>query len=46
MRKWVSHAMAVMKGKSGGKDALYATGQATTMTKMDEAAALAKAFIQ
>ncbi|CAI5716958.1 unnamed protein product [Peronospora effusa] len=45
-RKWVNHAMVVMKGKGGGKDALNATGQAKTMEKVDEAMALAKAFIQ
>lgn len=45
-RKWVNHAMAVMKGKGGGKDALNATGQAKTVEKVDEAVALAKAFIQ
>jgi alanyl-tRNA synthetase len=45
-RKWVNHAMAVMKGKGGGKDALNATGQAKTVEKVDEAVTLAKAFVQ
>ncbi|KAG2519310.1 hypothetical protein JM16_007200 [Phytophthora kernoviae] len=45
-RKWVNHAMAAMKGKGGGKDALNATGQAKTVEKVDEAVALAKAFVQ
>ncbi|ETM99453.1 alanine-tRNA ligase [Phytophthora nicotianae INRA-310] len=45
-RKWVNHAMAVMKGKGGGKDALNATGQAKTVEKVDEAVTLAKSFVQ
>lgn len=45
-RQWVNHAMAVMSGKGGGKDALNATGQAKTIEHVDEAVALAKAFIQ
>lgn len=45
-RKWVNHAMTVMKGKGGGKDAFNATGQAKTVEKVQEAMALAKAFIQ
>ncbi|TYZ57677.1 hypothetical protein PybrP1_010482 [[Pythium] brassicae (nom. inval.)] len=45
-RQWVNHAMAVMGGKGGGKDALSATGQAKTVEHADEAVALAKAFLQ
>ncbi|CAI5719224.1 unnamed protein product [Hyaloperonospora brassicae] len=45
-RKWVNHAMVVMNGKGGGKDALNATGQAKTVEKLDEAVTLAKLFIQ
>ncbi|TDH74424.1 hypothetical protein CCR75_001487 [Bremia lactucae] len=44
-RTWVNHAMTVMNGKGGGKDALNATGQAKTVDNVDEAMALAKAFV-
>lgn len=43
-RTWVNHAMAVMSGKGGGKPT-DATGQAKTTEKVDEAVALAKAFV-
>ena len=36
--------MIVMKGKSGGKDALHATKHATTMEKTEEGVVLAKVF--
>lgn len=45
-RQWVNHAMAAMKGKGGGKDALNATGQAKTIENVDEAVELAKAFVE
>lgn len=45
-RQWVNHAMTVMSGKGGGKDALNATGQAKTTEKIAEAVALAKAFVE
>jgi alanyl-tRNA synthetase len=45
-RQWVNHAMSVMSGKGGGKDALNATGQAKTVENVDEAVVLAKSFIQ
>ncbi|RLN95302.1 hypothetical protein BBJ28_00010344 [Nothophytophthora sp. Chile5] len=45
-RQWVNHAMVVMKGKGGGKDALNATGQAKSIEKVDEAVALAKEYVQ
>lgn len=45
-RQWVNHAMAVMKGKGGGKDALNATGQAKTTENVNEAVALAKAYVE
>lgn len=45
-RQWVNHAMSVMKGKGGGKDALNATGQAKTTEHVDEAVVLAKAFVE
>lgn len=44
-RKWVNHAMTVMGGKGGGKDALNATGQAKTIEKVDEAMELAKQYL-
>uniref|UniRef100_K3W5J6 Alanine--tRNA ligase n=1 Tax=Globisporangium ultimum (strain ATCC 200006 / CBS 805.95 / DAOM BR144) TaxID=431595 RepID=K3W5J6_GLOUD len=45
-RQWVNHAMTVMNGKGGGKDAFNATGQAKTVENADEAVALAKAYVQ
>lgn len=45
-RQWVNHAMTVMSGKGGGKDALNATGQAKTTDKIAEAIALAQAFVE
>jgi alanyl-tRNA synthetase len=43
-REWVNHTLAVMNGKGGGKPT-DAAGQAKTTDKVDEAVALAKAFV-